>query len=93
MELEFPLMVYVDETFRENYLKSQNWKKKPASAVILDDNPLSIAMYMQEHPEIDFKDDLSQLGHEDMIKLNKMLEKTEQEKMSAQDIIDWVIGK
>lgn len=89
-KLQFPLKVYVDDNFRENYLKSQNWRKQPVKAVILDDNPLSIACYMEDHPEIDF-DDSSDLNFEQKEKLKKMLKELdikEMENLSAQDLID-----
>lgn len=34
---EFPLEVYLNDNFRENYFKSQNWVKKPKELVILND--------------------------------------------------------
>lgn len=90
--LDFPLLVYMDDEFRENYLKSQNWRKKPVKAVILDDNPLSIACYMEEHPEVSF-DDPSELSFEDKEKLRKLINETELKNMSAQDFIDSAGGK
>ena len=47
--LEFPLQVYVDDDYRENFLKSK--KNKKPKVVILDNNELSIACYMEDHPE------------------------------------------
>lgn len=89
---EYPLILYLDDNARENYFKSQNWNKtKPAKVVILDNNPLSIAMYMEEHPEIDF-DESSDLSSAEMFKLNKMLKEKELKNMSAQEIID-IVGK
>ncbi len=86
-KLEFPLEVYVDDNFRENYLKQQN--KKPVKVVILDDNPLSIASYMEDHPEVSFEDS-SDLNVEDKIKLKKQLDKIRDKNLTAEDLVNQI---
>lgn len=75
-DLEFPLQVYVDDEFRENYLKG-SWNKRKNEVFSFDDKDYLV------------QKDNCQLGPEDMIKLRKMLEKKEAERMKAQDFIDW----
>lgn len=87
IKFEYPLIIYTDDDARENYFKHQ--KKEHPTVVILDDNPLSLACYMEDHPEIDFEDS-SDLTYEEKEKLNKMLKELEVEGMDAQDIIDSV---
>ncbi|MCX6748445.1 MAG: hypothetical protein NT076_02470 [Candidatus Pacearchaeota archaeon] len=86
-ELEYPLLIYVEDEVRENYLKSVTRGKKPANVVILDDNPLSIAMYMEEHPEINF-DDSCDLSPAEMFKLKEMLKGIKPKGKSAQDLLN-----
>jgi hypothetical protein len=63
------------EEFEEYHLLQQKVKEKPkkAKVIILDDNPLSIACYMEEHPEVSFEEDT-------MVKSNHIEEK-KKEKM------------
>lgn len=108
MTLDFPLLVYVNDQYRWTFFSDPNsmlnykacLKRKNPEVIILDDNPLSIAMYMEEHPQYSFDDcdrlvqmNPDKLGPEDMLKLDEMLKKVETKHMSAQELIDSVGGK
>lgn len=77
-KLEYPLMAYVDDDFRENFFKSKNPEKKYA--------------FDERDYLVEVKEDFSQLGAEDMLKLRKMLDEVKPKKMSAQEIIEWATG-
>lgn len=91
----YPALVYLNEDFRENYFKGMNSMTsmrsntgitqkgitpKPAEVVILDDNPISIGMYMEEHPEAFEEEELKSIETND-----------KEEKMTAQEVIDWCV--
>lgn len=90
--LEFPLRVYVDDDFRIKFFSDPDsmlnvkareklLKSKKPAQYSFDERDMLVRM----HPDT--------IGPEDMFKLQRMLKKVEEEKMSAQDIIDWAVGK